>query len=118
MDTTREGSFIFDVMVVMPCSMNTLAKIASGISDSLITRAASVCLKERRRLILVPREMPLSEIALENMLRLTFSGVEVHSTGGNNSSGWQSYSMTSTTINIYDVTTTNPSFLKAYFLLI
>ena len=44
---------------------------------------------------------------------ITFSGVEVHSTGGNNSSGWQSYSMTSTTINIYGVTTTNPSFLKA-----
>ncbi|EQD81027.1 3-octaprenyl-4-hydroxybenzoate carboxy-lyase, partial [mine drainage metagenome] len=54
--------------------MNTLAKISGGISDSLITRAAAVCLKERRKLIIVPREMPLSEIALENMLRLTRSG--------------------------------------------
>ncbi len=71
------GSFIFDAMVVMPCSMNTLAKIAAGISDSLITRAAAVSLKERRRLIIVPREMPLSLIALENMERLTRAGAIV-----------------------------------------
>ncbi len=68
------GSFIFDAMVIMPCSMNTLAKVASGISDSLITRAAAVSLKERRRLIIVPREMPFSLIALENMERLTRAG--------------------------------------------
>ncbi len=68
------GSFIFNAMVVMPCSVNTLAKISSGISDSLITRCAAVAMKERRRLILVPREMPLSQIALENMLRVTNAG--------------------------------------------
>lgn len=68
------GSFIFNAMVVMPCSINTLAKISSGISDSLITRSAAVSMKERRRLILVPREMPLSQIALENMLRVTNAG--------------------------------------------
>lgn len=68
------GSFIFNAMVVMPCSINTLAKISSGISDSLITRSAAVAMKERRRLILVPREMPLSQIALENMLRITNAG--------------------------------------------
>jgi 4-hydroxy-3-polyprenylbenzoate decarboxylase len=68
------GSFIFSSMVIIPCSMSTLAKISSGIADTLITRCASVALKERRKLILVPREMPLSTIALENMHRLSLSG--------------------------------------------
>ena len=65
------GSFKTDAMIVLPCSMNTLAKIACGISDNLITRAASVMIKEQRKLILAPREMPFSSIALENMLKLS-----------------------------------------------
>ena len=65
------GSFKTDAMIVLPCSMNTLAKIACGISDNLITRAASVMIKEQRKLILAPREMPFSTIALENMLKLS-----------------------------------------------
>ena len=68
------GSFIFDVCVIVPCSMSSLAKISAGISDSLITRVAAVSLKERRKLILVPRETPLSTIALENMLHLSRNG--------------------------------------------
>lgn len=64
------GSFKFDSMVIVPCSMNTLSKIAHGIEDNLITRVASVCIKENRKLIIVPREMPLSQIHLENMARL------------------------------------------------
>jgi len=54
-------------MIITPCSMNTLAKIACGISDNLITRCASVIIKEQKKLILAPREMPFSPIALENM---------------------------------------------------
>jgi len=65
------GSFKTDAMIIVPCSMNTLAKIAHGISDNLITRAASVMIKEHRKLILAPREMPFSTIALENMLKLS-----------------------------------------------
>lgn len=68
------GSFLTDGMVVCPCSSNSLGAIASGIGDNLISRAASVTLKEARRLILVPREMPVSQIEIANMLRLSQAG--------------------------------------------
>jgi 4-hydroxy-3-polyprenylbenzoate decarboxylase len=64
------GSFQVDITVVIPCSMNTLAKISSGIADNLVTRAAAVALKEQKKLLLAPREMPFSAIALENMEKL------------------------------------------------
>ncbi len=69
------GSFKTDAMAVIPCSMNTLAKISCGIADNLITRAASVMIKESKKLLLAPREMPFSAIALENMLKLSRLGV-------------------------------------------
>ena len=71
------GSFLTDGMVICPCSMGTLASIAHGHSTNLIHRAADVHLKERRRLIVVPREMPLSTIQIENMHRLSQAGAVV-----------------------------------------
>ena len=71
------GSNPPDAMVVCPCSMGTLASIAAGLADNLIERAADVVLKERRSLIMVPRETPFSVIHLENMLRLARAGAVI-----------------------------------------
>ena len=71
------GSGVDEAMVICPCTTGTLAAVATGQSRSLMERAADVCLKERRRLLLVVRETPFSEIHLENMLRLTRMGAVV-----------------------------------------
>ncbi|MET8212666.1 non-oxidative hydroxyarylic acid decarboxylases subunit B [Streptomyces sp. NPDC005373] len=71
------GSYKSDGMIVVPCSMKTLAGIRSGYADGLIARAADVTLKERRTLVIVPRETPLSEIHLENMLALSRMGARI-----------------------------------------
>ena len=64
------GSFKVDGMIVIPCSTKTLASIANALDDSLVSRAAGVCIKEQRKLVLVPRETPLSKIHLKNMTKL------------------------------------------------
>jgi 4-hydroxy-3-polyprenylbenzoate decarboxylase len=69
------GSFGLDILAVVPCSMNTLAKISCGLADNLVTRSASVVIKEGKTLLLAPREIPFSAIALENMLKLSQIGV-------------------------------------------
>ena len=74
---SASGSFKSDGMVIIPCSMNTLAKITHGIADNLLTRTASVMIKEKRPLLLAPREMPFSAIALENMLKLSTLGIHI-----------------------------------------
>lgn len=69
------GSFAFESCIILPTSSNTLSRIANGLQDNLLTRVAAVCLKEKRKLILAVREMPLSPILLENMLKLSHCNV-------------------------------------------
>lgn len=71
------GSFKTDGYIIVPCSMNTLAKCAVGISDTLITRVFSVMLKEQRKIVLAPREMPFNSIQLENMTKLSHLHVSI-----------------------------------------
>jgi flavin prenyltransferase len=75
--TISSGSFRTDGMIIAPCTMRTAAAIAHGNGENLVHRAADVVLKERRRLVIVPRETPLSEIHLENLLKLARMGVAI-----------------------------------------
>lgn len=72
--SVSSGSFLHNGMAIVPCSMKSLSSIANGYDDTLISRAASVTLKESRRLVIVPRETPLSRIHLENMIKLQQAG--------------------------------------------
>lgn len=71
------GSSDFEAMIVCPCSMGTMAKIANGIADNLLTRAADVMLKENKRLVIVPREMPYNLIHISNMKKLMEAGAKI-----------------------------------------
>jgi 4-hydroxy-3-polyprenylbenzoate decarboxylase len=71
------GSRLYSGMVIVPCSMSTLAKINTGLTDNLITRVADVCLKEQRKLIVVPRETPVNTTHLKNLLELSQKNVTV-----------------------------------------
>ena len=71
------GSFVTDGMIVLPCSMKTLAGIVSGYTDNLLLRAADVCLKENRRVVLCPREMPMGRVHLRNMLAASELGCAI-----------------------------------------
>ncbi len=71
------GSSAPDALVICPCSMGTVGRIATGLSDSLLERVADVILKERRQLLLVPRETPFNQLHLENLLRLSQAGAQI-----------------------------------------
>lgn len=71
------GSYALDCMMIIPCSMSTAGKLANGTGDNLLCRAADVCLKEKTRLVVVPRETPLNSIHLKNLLTLSESGAAI-----------------------------------------
>lgn len=75
--SVSSGSFVTDGMIIMPCSMKTLAAVANGYAENLIVRAADVCLKENRRVVIVPREMPFGKIHLRNMLTAAENGCSI-----------------------------------------